>query len=310
MRNIIILFLIFSGVCKLAAQPYDTQAFRSGLKGHPKQVTTTVLFAFPPYADAPNQTESYIAVSNYNPQDICTGQQMFSIGHDLIGTAQYKFDDRGQVYEIDYLDENYNLVTRLWYTYNNLGKWQSCRTYRGGFQQTEIITYRYNDKGLADEISEFGILDILRRTENIYYNRNGKDSITLFSDRKHQITSRNIYSYVSDSLLSEYNSYDADGVRTKRYTASYNPDGTITGSKTQWFNPKMYKEESFKYDSHGNAILKREQTTEPKPSTSVSVIAYKYDSAGNWTKKTITTDGQVVLTSEREIIYYTPEELQ
>ena len=105
MRNFTILLGWFVGTIALQGQPYDTQAFRSGLRGNPKQVTTTEHLFFTSNPTSENGQESYTVISTYNQQGICTGQKMFSIGGALIGTAEYKFDRNGNVYEIDYTGE-------------------------------------------------------------------------------------------------------------------------------------------------------------------------------------------------------------
>ena len=101
MRNFTILLGWFVGTIALQGQPYDTQAFRSGLRGNPKQVTTTEHLFFTSNPTSENGQESYTVISTYNQQGICTGQKMFSIGGALIGTAEYKFDRNGNVHEID-----------------------------------------------------------------------------------------------------------------------------------------------------------------------------------------------------------------
>ena len=152
MRNFTILLGWFVGTIALHGQPYDTQAFRSGLRGNPKQVTTTEHLFFTSNPSNDNGQESYTVISTYNRQGICTGQKMFSIGGALIGTAEYKFDRNGNVYEIDYTGEYDDLATRLSYTYNSFGKWQSCRTYQGGIQTNRVdyVLLQYRQPGGSD----------------------------------------------------------------------------------------------------------------------------------------------------------------
>lgn len=309
MRNFTILFGWLVGTITMQGQPYDTQAFRSGLRGNPKQVTTTEHLFFTSTPSNDNGQESYTVISTYNRQGICTGQKMFSTGGTLIGTSEYKFDRNGNVYEIDYTGEYDDLATRLSYTYNSFGKWQSCRTYQGGFRQTELITYRYNTDNRVDQIQEFSSSNLLRKTEEIIYNAAGQDSITLFRDRRGKITSRNLYSYVCDSLLSAYTSFDGNGILTEHYTASYNDNDIISHAQTKWFNPRFYKEISCQYDSLGNVIRQEETVNVPSYVVTETTVTYQYDPVGNWIRKTIVKDGQLISQSEREIVYYTPEKL-
>ena len=158
-----------------------------------------------------------------------------------------------------------------------------------------------------DQIQEFSLSNLLRKTEEIVYNAAGKDSITLFRDRRGKITSRNLYSYVCDSLLSVYTSFDGNGILTEHYTASYNDNGIIRQAQTKWFNPRLYKEVSCQYDSLGNVIRQEETINTPSYNVTETTVTYQYDPVGNWIRKTIVKDGQLISQSERKIVYYTSE---
>lgn len=295
-------FFLLSG-----QESYNSKAFTSGLNGRPSQVVSTVTFATGLPEGNDENLENYIVDDRYNPEGIRTGEKMYSKDGELIGSSVFHFLPDGNIDQIEYLDQYNNLISRIVYTYNDLGNWKRAVVYRGGFEVKEEINYLYAPDGKLAGIQKQDALGIPSEYEKLEYNADGKVSVKTFYGPRKKLKNTYRFSYDASGNLTGYTKRNENGQITETYSATYTPNNILLNARQKEISNGYVSETAWSYDRYGNPVEKSVYNPRENSAPQSYRYLYRYDTHRNWIEKNIYVNG-IFYESIVKVIRYYPDQ--
>lgn len=200
-------------------------------------------------------------------------------------------------------------------------------TYNNQNNPIDIITYDYDDKGnLKGENLFLGIQTVQIRNRFEYDSKNRKTGEIRYS--KDKLISKSIYEYNNDDKLISSEISDGNGQLEYSEKSGFDDKGNMRSHITYKTIDNSQEEELYTYDLNNNMTswtlnnrnvpvmkvvyaydknnnLISTKTTDAKGKPVENrIYKYNYDSNNNWTKKTISINGQQKFVVERTLFYY------
>ena len=201
--------------------------------------------------------------------------QSYQVKNNIIvasGRFNYRFDSNGKITEQNYIDTVAGVGIRKEFTYNSIGKIVEQKEYYDGRVRDIKYIYKSDTVVVKEDSSSAGKYT----TINIYDNRG-----YLIEIRNLNNSQAGIIQYMYDEF----------------------------GNKTSEMWPNLNFKTTFKYDRHGNEVLKMRFDMNGTVSKTYS-IKYWYDRHGNWTRRIddisddMGNEAPTYLLTIRQIEYY------
>jgi len=217
----------------------------------------------------------------------------------------YQYDNKGNLTELIYFDENEKIILKKTCKYNEKGNIIESIYFDPLTSTNTTELYKYDDKeNMIESISSSSNNSHTDKTIYTYNKEGNMIGIAVNSNENGSFEYRLAYEYDEKGNIIESAQYNDNESMSNKYFYKRNPQGIIFKIKRYLFNESIeYKTIAYKYDENGNIIEHATYDAEENLKNKFS-NTYNYAEKGNWTKKTKIENGVQISVTKREYEYY------
>ena len=294
------------------------------LKGNIKSIKSVEYDAKEKFGKIVKEKITYDKYPNYEIAFNKSGNQIefssYPYGK-LKSKRTYKYDEKGNITELNEYSSNGNLLKKSIYNYDNESNLSNCNIYKSDGSLENKIVWSY----INNKLKEYTKLDSDKKTILKYVYKYENDDLTeakqyglkgnldnfKYDSNSNLIKQEELNSnenlikletsvFDSENNIIEKNIYDSDNVLENKHTYRYNKNNNLiehTNDDIGWGTFTYRYNENGELYEQVNFNLKKENTYNLKK-------IYIYDDNGNWIKLTEFKGVLPNTINEREIIYY------